>query len=400
MKKVLAWTLRILCFIVIGAAVFTFVRCLIHINDDHSREALLGDEVQPVEEASETPQRTVSEAIAEAEAEASVEENPSVILYDNGSVTVNHPYTTVTAAFGDIVNSIVAELVWYVDGEEVSREAEHLLVEGSTVSCQVDIDPTQEGADTAEVYLEVSFDGKQISGQTQVTIERLGSADSVVIQTEEISVTADRDTAVYWDEELTQAAGEMAKDDAGLMLDYTSGNSGLTAIKLQLPDGSSGWVSAGDVTITDENCTTDEDYTEDMKVRFVNSMGYDSTTNYLVWVSLYTQKVNVFTGYQGAWELVKVVDCASGANTTPTTTGIYTYDSLKDRWDLGSTYVEPVMIYNGGEAITSQPYNTKTGKIEDDTMGEPASGGSVRLVEADILWMAENVPVGTLIVVY
>lgn len=155
MKKVFAWMVRIACFAVIGLAIFTVVRSFLHRNDDHSREALLGTTaVTSVDEAAY--QSAEEELIAAAEAQ-SVEEDPTAVLYDNGDITVYHPYTTVTAAFGDIVNSVVADLVWYVDGVEVSRNEQQLLVEGSTVSYDVAVDPTQAGADTTEVQLEVKL---------------------------------------------------------------------------------------------------------------------------------------------------------------------------------------------------------------------------------------------------
>ena len=76
-------------------------------------------------------------------------------------------YTTVDCAFGDIVNSVVADLVWYVDGVEVSRNEQQLLVEGSTVSYDVAVDPTQAGADTTEVQLEVKLsDGESFTAST------------------------------------------------------------------------------------------------------------------------------------------------------------------------------------------------------------------------------------------
>lgn len=75
-------------------------------------------------------------------------------------------------------------------------------------------------------------------------------------------------------------------------------------------------------------------------------------------------------------------------------------NTLNERWDLGKTYVEPVLIFNGGEAFTSQPYDVETGEIADDTMGEPASSGSVRMLEDDIAWMSDNLPIGTMVVVY
>jgi hypothetical protein len=324
-----------------------------------------------------------------------------VVVYADGTITANRPYAEVTAAFGDIDSSILADLSWYLDGELIDQETDRLLVEGSTVTCQVNIDPTEEGADTAQVQLVVDFNDKSLTGEAEIQVDRPSNdASAVVIQTEEIPVTAKKTTNIYTDSDLEDEDGELAKGDSGLLLAYASGNSGMTAIRLQFDDGSSGWVSADDVTISDEDCTIDEDYSEEAKTDFVNSMRYDSETEYMVWVSLYTQKVNVFSGYQGNWVLEKTFDCATGSNSSPTTTGTYTYNTLKDRWDLGTTYVEPVLIFNGGEAFTSRPYSTDSDEIEDETMGEPVSGGSVRMLEEDIAWMKENLTIGSLVVIY
>jgi hypothetical protein len=398
MKKVFGWVLRILCLVVIGAAVFTLVKCLTHVNDDYSYEAIMQTAAPSLEEDSTAEPDAVQTAAA---LEQNLDEDPSVVVYADGTVTANRPYAQVTAAFGDIESSILAQLSWYLDGELISQESDRLLVEGSTVTCQVNIDPTQEGADTALVQLVVEFNDKSLTGEAEIQVDRPSDdAAAVVIQTEEIPVTAKRATNIYTDSDLEDEDGELSKGDSGLLLEYTSGNSGMTAIRLQLEDGSSGWVSADDVTISDEDCTTDEDYTEEAKTDFVNSMRYDSETEYLVWVSLYTQKVNVFSGYQGNWVLEKTFDCATGSNSSPTSTGTYTYSALKDRWDLGTTYVEPVLIFNGGEAFTSRPYSTDSDEIADETMGEPASGGSVRMLEEDIAWMKENLTIGSLVVIY
>ena len=401
MKRVLAWIFRICCFAVIALALVTVGRSFLHRNDDHSREALLGSAAAaPVVDQTQVQDAT-NQLIAQAQAQ-SIQEQPTVVLYDNGDISVYHPYTTVTAAFGDIVNSVVAELTWYVDGQEVSHEDQRLLVEGSTVSYDVAIDPTEEGADTAEVSLTVTLSsGDTIQSGTEVTIERVTQNESAaMIKTEEIPVTADKDTDLYEDAALKNKIGTLSPEDSALLLEYKTGDDGDKAIRVQLADGSNGWVAEQDVTISQEDCTTDEDYTEDMKVEFVNAMGYDSTTDYLVWVNLYTQKVNVFKGYQGNWALEECYSCATGKNTSPTTTGVYTYSALQDKWDLGDTYVKPVLVYNGGEAITSRPYDAVTHYITDTTMGKPVSGGSVRMREDDVQWMADNIPIGTLVVVY
>lgn len=404
MKKLFGWLLRIACFAIIGAAVYTLVGCLMTINDDHSAAAVMGttQTVQNQTLAVETePVQSVAPTVVPDSTQEPVEENPTVIVYTDGKATVNRSYCTVTAAFGNIVNSIVADLSWYLDGVLVAQETNRMLVEGSIVSTKVELDVENAQSDSANVTLEISYDGKVLTGDTDIVMEvPTEESNTIVIKTAEIPVEATGACDVYTESDLEHELSKMEKGDTGLLLAYESDNGGLRAIRLLLGDGTSGWVSAEDVEISQEDCTTDEDYTAEEKVAFVNDMRYDSQTSYLVWVSLYTQKVNVFQGYQENWELVESFDCSTGVNDSPTTTGVFTYSIRKDRWDLGTTYVEPVLIFNGGEAFTSQPYDTDTEKIVDDTMGQPASGGSVRMLEEDIAWMAENLPLGSLVVVY
>lgn len=404
MKRVVSWLLRIACFAVVGAAVYTLVGCLMHINDDYSAGAILGNSnVQTFQSGDGTAEGATNPQTT-ALPQPDVDEAPTVVVYADGTATAGRPYVTVTAAFSDIVNSIVADLNWYMDGELVGHEQQRLLVEGSTVSCKVEVELEQAKDPTAEVSLEVLFNDKTVTGKTDIQLAIPESEEEgqsgIVIQTTEIPVTAKRETEIYTDSDFTVQTGKMKKNETGLLLDYKAGNNGLSAIMLQFEDRSSGWVDAGDLEITDENCTTDEDYEDTVKERFVNNMQYDSQTDVMVWVSLYTQKVNVFSGYQGNWKLLKVFDCSTGVNTSPTTTGAHHYINPVERWDMGSTYVEPVLVFNGGEAFTSQPYDTNTGKIADDTIGEPASGGCVRMLEKDILWMQQNLPLASLIVVY
>lgn len=400
MKKFFAWFLRICCFAVIGVAVYTVGRCVLHINDDHSAAALLGTTEAPGFNQGAVPEETTFSPM-ELQTDSSVEENPTVILSADGSATVNHSKVTVTASFSNIINNIQANLQWYVNGKLVDEEEKRLLVEGSTVVYDVSVNVKEAEEDQAEVELVVDFGDKKVTADTAFPVERPDETDRVVIRTEEITVTCIEACSIYSDSDMAEDTGEiMYLGDTGLLLGYDTNSHGLSALKLQFPDGKTGWVSARRNQITDEDCTTDEDYTDEQKVEFVNSMNYDSKTSYLVWVSLYTQKVNVFTGYKGHWELEKSFDCASGVNETPTTTGVFTLITLKERWDLGMTYVEPVMIFNGGEAFTSQPKDVETDEIADDTIGEPASGGSVRLLDDDIEWMSDNLSVDTMVVVY
>ena len=319
----------------------------------------------------------------------------------DGTATMTQSAVAVTASFSTSESSVRGNLKWYVNGELTDESENRLLVEGSMLTYNAKVDVGSYEAETASVELVVEFGGKRASATTEFPVEKPDDGDYVTIQTEELPVTCLQDCSTYYDDALQVGSGaSMSAGETGLLLGYHTNSMGLSALKLQFPDGSSGWVSARRNEITEENCTTDEDYTEEQKVDFVNSMGYDSKTEYLVWVSLYTQKVNVFKGYKGHWELEKCFDCASGVNESPTTTGVFKIQTLKERWDLGATYVEPVLVFNGGEAFTSQPYDVDTDEIADDTMGEPASGGGVRLREKDIAWMSDNMFIDTMVVVY
>lgn len=417
MKKVFAWIGRIICLLVIAAAVYTFVTCLVHINDDHSIDTILAnqegtqeqrpmlEDTQMGDPAQSEPQVLEAEPMTESalpempEHDESLEE-PSLSLMPDGDITVNHPYSRVTAAFGNIVNNITADLTWLVDGEVVFSQADQILVEGSTVSYNVELDVENYEEDSVPVILEVVFADKSVSVEISVPVE-LPQEDAVIVRTAEIPVTALEDSGIYEDKNLIDKLdGEMAEDDTALLLEYATNDDGIKVLRLQMEDGEKVWVNAKQMEISEEDCTTDEDYEEENKVEFVNSMGYDSPTEMLVWVSLYAQKVNVFTGYKGNWELEETFDCASGKNESPSTTGTYYYNALVERWDLGETYCKPVLVYNGGEAFTSQPYDLETEKIADDTMGEPVSGGAIRMLEEDIAWMEENLQMNTMIVVY
>ena len=410
MKKVLAWIFRILCLVLIAAAIYTFVTCLIHVNDDHSVEAALARNPSAVQEVT-IPETTVDadRQVLEAEATSSLPElpqydesaeEPAVALEPDATVTVNHPYTTVTASFSSIVNNITAELVWTVNGEEVYSESGRILVDGSTVSHMIEVDMDNYKEESVSVILDIRFADKSVSVEMDVPVEQ-PQEDAVVIRTAEIPVTALEEASTYEDSDLTdKLSSEMLEDDTALLLEYATNEDGIKVLRIQLENGEKVWVEAALMEISDEDCTTDEDYEDEDKMEFVNSMGYDSPTEMLVWVSLYTQKVNVFTGYEGNWELTETFDCASGKNESPTTTGTYYYNTLTERWDLGDTYCEPVLVYNGGEAFTSQPYDVDSGEVADDTMGKPISGGAIRMREEDIAWMKENLQMNTMIVVY
>ena len=125
----------------------------------------------------------------------------------------------------------------------------------------------------------------------------------------------------------------------------------------------------------------------------INQWGIASRTDYLVWVSKSEYKVRVYKGEQYRWQQVYEAPCAIGAPGTPTITGSFEYQ-YKTRWDYGSYYVGPCLVFYGGYALHSVllRYN---GTEYDGRTGVQISHGCVRLKKWDIDWIANTIPLHT-----
>ena len=132
--------------------------------------------------------------------------------------------------------------------------------------------------------------------------------------------------------------------------------------------------------------------------KLINSRQVASDTNYLVWVSKSEYKVHVFTGSSGNWRLVRSMDCAIGAPSTPTIEGTFKYYQRQDRWNYDNYYCGPIMRFYRGYALHSTllRYN---GTDYDGRTGMRISHGCVRLRPENINWMVETIPLQTTIYV-
>lgn len=125
----------------------------------------------------------------------------------------------------------------------------------------------------------------------------------------------------------------------------------------------------------------------------VNQWGISSRTNYMVWVSLGEYKVRLFEGSQYKWRQILEAPCAIGAPSTPSITGSYEYQ-YKARWDYGTYYVGPCLVFHGGYALHSVLLN-QNGTEYDGRVGVGISHGCIRLKKKDIDFIANTIPVGT-----
>lgn|GEM_PF-2647019 len=136
---------------------------------------------------------------------------------------------------------------------------------------------------------------------------------------------------------------------------------------------------------------------------WVNARGYSSRTDYLLWVSITYQRLNVFKGYQGNWELTQSFLVATGAPGRGTRRGVTTIPSrTRAGWVWSTHWVRPVVRFwpGTGFAFHSRILYPRSDNVRDATIGFPASAGCVRMYCEDIWYIYYNIPDGTTVVIH
>lgn len=210
-----------------------------------------------------------------------------------------------------------------------------------------------------------------------------------------VEATLNQTSALYSDVECTRKTGTVAYGTKVICINSKTGFSN----KISLPDGRVGWVPVGALNVSTKNYTKSTDFSNIDKNIFVNAKDYTSKTDFLIWINLERQRVNVFKGGRGKWSIEVSFPCATGRNVTPTINGVFEYYAKQSRWTYPNYYVGPVMIFSGNYAMHSVLLNYD-GSVYDGTLGRPASNGCVRLSKHGINWLSENIPFGTTVVVY
>lgn len=260
---------------------------------------------------------------------------------------------TATVTFTDLPIGKTAQAVWYINGTAVSRTD---FVTGDTPPrLTYNFKYQQDMALTAQV--DFSLEYTTAEGEVQVV-----SAPTVTAALENYDAT--------WYEKFSESA-VLAKVTTGYRGNYTT------------------------------QWAIDNDYSDEEKTIFVNAKDYASDTQYLIWVSIATQHVNIFQGSRDNWKLIRSGLIASGATTTPTPVGIWKTTYKQTGWYTSTYTVAPVVRFKGGGyAFHSRLYYPGTNRLSDATIGMPASHGCVRMMDEDIQWLYNNVPTNTTVVVF
>lgn len=284
----------------------------------------------------------------------------------------------------------LCDVAWYVDGVVQKRQWQVPVTEGTTVTYSHWVPFEELFQPTKTVMLEVTCDGE--TRYLSQTVQQQGET----VDTINVEATVRYDTNLYRYESLSGYIKTVPAGTKVIYFDYV----GRTSAEIRLPDGTTGWVNWYSIDISTKNYVQKNDYQTATKEYFVNNKGYSSKTDYLVWISLLKERVNVFQGSQGNWKLVQSFPCSSGKNTTPTNGGVFAYQYRQNYWDFGYYYVKKPMIFNGGHAFHTRTYIKSTGGLLDATMQGTVSQGCIRMYDADVDWLWDNLPFQSTVVVY
>ena len=144
---------------------------------------------------------------------------------------------------------------------------------------------------------------------------------------------------------------------------------------------------------------TRKKYSKETKLAFANAKGYSSKTNYLVWISHYTQQVVIYKGRKGHWKIIKNFPTATGKASTPSPKGVFKISYKETGWYYTNTKELYITHWCGRNSFHTRPlYND--GSVCSPTIGRPVSHGCARLYNNDAYYIYRYIPKGTTVISY
>lgn len=329
-------------------------------------------------------------------------EDVTVTRLDNGVATVASPTVNLGLKLANMPEGWSECLVrWFVDGKEVQRDDRLLLQEGSVVSLSHNFKSFLDGNhDKVRFTVYFTCRGKGVLlylGYVNVADAIRVMADG--IRTQNVQGKLRYTSSLYSNMYLS-----------GYIKDYSAGTQ-VTILqsreasytKVRTPDGKVGWMKYANVAVIGDKYYITTDYPTPVKEYFVNKVkNWGSKTGYLIWVSLYTQRINIFQGSKGNWKLVRTGPIASGKNYCPTPVEDVEILYKTKQWSYAHYYCHHVSVFDEARGFHSRPtrYASDGGGIYDYAIGYPASSGCVRLMDADCIYIYDTCPTTTGVHIY
>ena len=291
-------------------------------------------------------------------------------------------------------------LTWYHNGVQVSQVQNFAVYNGATATCTIPVDTQVDEMVNDILEVTLTYQEETVRAKADIQVDTYSwyyNRALTDVDTAYVKVTLNANLNLYADRNKTQYITTLP---AGTVV-YNEYHPKQGTMQVTTADGTTGWLNSYYVTVSKAACTdSTTDYMLGTKEGFVNLKGYSSSTEYLIWVSRYTQHVNIYKGSQGNWKLIKTFLCSSGKNYTPTPAGVFRIFRYSRTWYFDDYYADYAVSFNGGHAFHTMPLNYGSGTPYDATMGSPASDGCVRLDPVNAQYIYENIPIGTTVVIY
>jgi tetratricopeptide (TPR) repeat protein len=133
----------------------------------------------------------------------------------------------------------------------------------------------------------------------------------------------------------------------------------------------------------------------------INTLNIESSTSYLINVSLENQKTYIYTGKPDNWKLVRTCQCSTGINGEETPTGSFSTKEkgdwfFSDKYEQGGKYWTQI---TGDILFHSVPFAKDKSTVLDYTLNKPSSHGCIRLSIDDAKWIYSSVPKGSKVII-
>lgn len=160
--------------------------------------------------------------------------------------------------------------------------------------------------------------------------------------------------------------------------------------------------SENSITTNEYSAQTISAYYNKLTPTTINTFDIDSKTNKLVFVDISEQKTYIYTGSINNWSLEKEFLCSTGIENKETPVGLFEVQT-RAPWFFASKYGQGGKYYvqfMGNYLFHSIPFAEDQETILDETLGEPASHGCIRLNTDDAKWLYDNVSDSSKIIIY
>lgn len=133
----------------------------------------------------------------------------------------------------------------------------------------------------------------------------------------------------------------------------------------------------------------------------INTLNIESTTSYLINVSLEKQKTYIYKGKADKWKLIKTFSCSTGMSGENTPSGSFSTKEkgdwfFSDKYEQGGKYWTQI---TGDILFHSVPFAKDKTTVLDYTMNKPSSHGCIRLSIDDAKWIYNNIPKGSKVLI-